>query len=62
MSQLNVGNFDRLLRTILGIALVSLAGTRVIGPWGYIGVAPLLTGVFALCPLYTLLGLRTTSR
>ena len=62
MSRLNVGNADRLIRVLLGIALIALAATGVIGPWGYLGVVPLLTGLSALCPLYSLLGIATTSR
>ena len=62
MSRLNVGNVDRLLRVLLGIALIGLAGTGVIGAWGYLGVVPLLTGISALCPIYSLLGIATTSR
>ena len=62
MSRLNVGNLDRLLRMLLGIVLIALAGAGVIGAWGYLGVVPLLTGISALCPLYSLLGITTTSR
>jgi hypothetical protein len=62
MSRLNVGNFDRVLRILLGFALLGLAVTGTIGPWGYLGVVLLLTGVAALCPLYSLLGIATTSR
>ena len=62
MSRLNVGNIDRAVRILLGIALIGLAASGTIGYWGYIGIVLLLTGVVALCPLYTLLGLRTTSR
>lgn len=62
MSHLNVGNFDRLLRILLGLTLMGLAFTGIIGAWGYFGVLPLLTGVVALCPLYSLFGIATTSR
>ena len=62
MSTLNVGNLDRALRVILGIALIVLAATGRIGAWGYIGVVPLLTGAIAWCPLYRLLGIGTTRR
>ena len=62
MSQLNVGNIDRALRILLGLVLIGLAASGTIRAWGYIGVVPLLTGVSALCPLYTVLGIRTTSR
>jgi hypothetical protein len=62
MTRLNVGNLDRALRLLLGIALMALAASGVIGVWGYLGVVPLLTGITALCPLYSLLGIATTSR
>jgi hypothetical protein len=62
MSQLNVGNIDRAMRMILGFALLALAALGTIGPWGYIGLLPLLTGAVAYCPLYRLLGISTSSR
>ena len=62
MSQLNVGNTDRAIRILLGVILVTLAIRGTIGYWGYIGVVLVLTGGIAFCPLYTLLGFRTTSR
>ncbi|MEP7058105.1 MAG: DUF2892 domain-containing protein [Caldimonas sp.] len=62
MTRLNVGNFDRLLRVLFGILLIGLAAAGTVGAWGYIGVLPLLTGISALCPLYTVLGIATTSR
>jgi hypothetical protein len=55
----NVGGIDRALRIIVGVALLSLV---FIGPqtaWGWIGVVPLLTGIFGFCPAYTLLGIKT---
>jgi hypothetical protein len=62
MSQLNVGNLDRTLRILIGQTLVALAAIGTIGLWGFVGIVPLVTGVIALCPLYTLLGIKTTSR
>lgn len=62
MSSLNVGNLDRAARLLVGIALLALAAGGYIGMWGYIGVIPLLTGIAGMCPLYSLLGLKTTSR
>jgi hypothetical protein len=62
MTRLNVGNVDRALRLLLGITLMALAAGGVIGAWGYLGIVPLLTGISALCPLYSLLGIATTSR
>jgi len=62
MNRLNVGNLDRALRIVIGIGLMALAASGIIGMWGYLGIVPLLTGVVALCPLYSLLGIATTSR
>jgi hypothetical protein len=62
VSQLNIGNIDRALRILAGLILVALAGFGLIGIWAYIGVGLIATGMIAICPLYTLLGVRTTSR
>lgn len=54
----NVGGVDKLLRIVVGVALIAWAATG--GPvWGWIGVVPLLTGVFNFCPLYAALGMST---
>lgn len=55
----NEGMLDRGLRIIVGLALLGMAATETVGPWGYIGVVPLLTGLIGNCPLYTMLGIRT---
>ena len=55
----NVGTIDRVLRVIAGAALIALAATGTVGVWGYIGVVPLLTGLFKFCPAYAIFGLNT---
>ena len=55
----NVGSIDRVLRIIVGAALVVLAATGTVGAWGYVGLLPLLTGLMGWCGLYTLLGKST---
>lgn len=57
--QANVGTIDRVLRIVVGAALVAAAATGKVGVWGYIGIVPILTGLFRFCPAYTLLGIRT---
>jgi O-antigen ligase len=59
MFKTNVGTIDRVLRVVLGIALIALTLTGTIGVWGWIGVVPLLTAAIGSCPLYTLLGVAT---
>ena len=48
----NVGTIDRVIRIIAGLVLIGLALAGVIGVWGWIGIAPLATGVFRFCPGY----------
>jgi hypothetical protein len=55
----NVGGIDRVLRMLVGLALIGLAITGNIGAWGWIGVVPLATGLFRFCPVYPLLGINT---
>ena len=55
----NVGIIDRTLRIAAGLALIALTTSGTIGPWGWIGVVPLATGVLGWCPAYTLFGFKT---
>lgn len=61
---INVGMIDRIVRVIVGIALIAFA-LGYIAPgtswaWvGWIGVVPILTAIFGTCPLYSMLGMST---
>ncbi|MAF17086.1 MAG: hypothetical protein CMG93_14100 [Marinomonas sp.] len=55
----NVGGLDKVLRIVLGVALIALAFFGVVGVWGYVGIIILATGIFNFCGLYTLLGINT---
>jgi hypothetical protein len=55
----NVGGVDRVLRIAIGLVLVGLAASNVIGAWGWVGIVPLATGLFRFCPLYPLLGISS---
>ena len=57
--QKNVGGIDRVLRIIIGIALISLVFVGPQTPWGWIGVIPLATALIGWCPLYSLFGIKT---
>jgi hypothetical protein len=57
--KLNEGSTDRILRVVVGIALLSLAFIGPKTPWAYLGVIPLLTGIIGFCPLYAILGINT---
>jgi hypothetical protein len=55
----NENPVDRMLRIVVGVALLALVFTGPQTPWGWIGLVPLLTGLAGSCPLYTLLHLST---
>ena len=55
----NVGGTDRILRIILGLALIALTLSGQIGAWGWLGLLPLITGVVRFCPAYLPFGLST---
>lgn len=55
----NEGKFDRIVRVVLGLGVLSLV---FIGPqtaWGWVGVVPLVTGLVGNCPLYSILGINS---
>jgi hypothetical protein len=55
----SVGRIDRVLRISVGLVLIGLAASSVIGAWGWIGIVPLATGLFKFCPMYSILGINT---
>jgi len=56
--KVNEGTVDRVLRVVVGIALVYMALTKG-WLWAWIGVVPILTGAIGFCPLYTVFGINT---
>lgn len=57
--QQNVGGIDKTMRIVLGVALIALTLTGTINAWGWLGLIPLLTGVFNFCPVYALFKINT---
>jgi len=55
----NVGSVDRVLRAVVGLALIAIALVGPKTPWGWIGLVPLITAGMSWCPLYTVLGIKT---
>lgn len=63
----NVGTIDRVIRIIIGIALIAVfALNMVAAPWSYlvalIGLIALVTGAIGTCALYSVLGLNTAGK
>ncbi len=63
MLKTNVGNIDKVLRLVAGVALlVWFFAEQGSGFWHYaklIGIVPILTALVGSCPLYTILGIST---
>ena len=58
----NIGSIDRILRIVVGTALVAAFFLRLgTGQhWLYlIGVVPLVTGLLGNCPAYSIFGIST---
>lgn len=62
MFAINVGMIDRILRILVGVALIALVFVGPQTPWGWVGLIPLLSGLAGRCPAYSLLGFNTCSR
>lgn len=54
----NVGGFDRILRALVGLALLGV-GYYFKSWWGLVGIVPLSTAIFRFCPAYLPIGLNT---
>jgi len=55
----NIGSVDRTIRIVVGLVLIAAVLLGLIGPWGWIGVIPLATGIFRFCPAYLPFGIST---
>ncbi len=54
----NLGNTDRLIRIVIGVALIGYAymtGNTI----AYIGIIPIITALIGWCALYSILGIST---
>ena len=59
--QRNVGGLDRILRIVVGVAVIA-AGFAFDSWWGLLGVIPLGTALVGWCPLYLPFGASTCRR
>jgi len=58
----NVGTIDRVVRVVVGLALILgfFLNTGATYSWLYlIGIVPLATGLFGTCGLYSMIGINT---
>lgn len=57
----NEGKLDRIMRVIVGAAVISLVFVGPQSAWGWVGLVPLVTGLVGNCPVYSILGVSTCS-
>lgn len=57
----NEHTVERVVRVVLGLAIVSLAFIGPQSPWAWLGLILVATGALGSCPIYTLFGISTCS-
>jgi hypothetical protein len=65
MKFVNEAGWDRIVRIVLGAAMLFLGWTGVVGGalgviFQWLGFIPLITGLVGWCPLYAVFKFRTT--
>jgi len=61
----NVGVVDRVIRLVVGVALLALLAVGPVPGWGLFGLLGLIgvvTGLTGYCPTYTLVGIDTSNK
>ena len=59
--QTNIGGIEKIIRIVVGIALIFWVTAFACPVWAWIGIAPLLTGLFNYCPAYALFGCKAVA-
>ncbi len=54
-----MGNADRVMRVLIGVVMITNVFIGLTTVWGWLGIIPIVTGLFSFCPLYTILGIST---
>jgi hypothetical protein len=60
--KINIGSIDRVSRIVIGVVILTLAALNIIGPWGWLAIGFIVSGVFKFCPAYSFLGIHTRKK
>jgi hypothetical protein len=60
--KINIGSIDRVSRIIIGVVILTLTALNIIGPWGWLAIGFIVSGVFKFCPVYSFLGIHTRKK
>ncbi len=55
----NMALWDRVVRIVIGLVLISLVYWGPQTQWGWIGLILVATGLVSFCPIYRMIGIRT---
>ena len=58
----NVHNVERVVRIVIGLAIISLVFVGPESNWGWLGLVPLATGLTGWCPPYAMFGINTCKK
>ncbi|MBT4698572.1 MAG: DUF2892 domain-containing protein, partial [Alphaproteobacteria bacterium] len=51
--KVNVGSIDRVLRITAGVIIITFTALGMIGPWGWLAIGLIISGVLRNCTLYS---------
>lgn len=57
----NIGTADRIIRIAIAVVIFAIGAVHK-SWWGLLGLIPLLTAIFGVCGLYSLIGISTCKR
>jgi hypothetical protein len=60
--KINIGSIDRVSRIIIGVVILTLTALNIIGPWGWLAIGFIVSGVFKFCPAYSFLSIHTRKK
>jgi hypothetical protein len=60
--KINIGSIDRVSRIIIGVVILTLTALNIVGPWGWLAIGFIVSGVFKFCPAYSFLGIHTRKK
>ena len=58
----NIGTIERVIRAVVGLAILSLYFVGPQSNWALLGLIPLFTAIIGWCPPYAMLGINTCKR
>jgi len=58
----NIHSIERVVRVVVGLAIVSLVFVGPKSNWAWLGLIPVATGLAGWCPPYAMLGISTCKK